>query len=265
VANRSRRKFLRTFGFALAGLAGLPVLPGASPSALPAAASGNAAQNTAVPGGHAGGLKAGRWGMVIFTRKIAGVSERHKIIQACHEAHNVPDIPGRHAIKWIRNEGFARSFAVRQAPEELLNRRFLLLCNHCSNPPCVRVCPTRAGFKREDGLVLVDYGLCIGCRLCMSACPYGALSFNFCDPAPYLREIVPDFPVRERGVVEKCNFCVERLDAGLQPHCVEASGEAVIAGDLSDPESRVSRALKDNYGIRRNDPHGLEPNVHYIL
>jgi molybdopterin-containing oxidoreductase family iron-sulfur binding subunit len=266
VANRSRRKFLRTFGFTLAGLAGLYVPSTASSaSSVSFAVQGDAAQNAAVSGGNAGELKAGRWGMVIFTRKTAGVSERHKIIQACHEAHNVPDIPGRHAVKWIWNAGFTQGFAARQAPEELLNRRFLFLCNHCANPPCVRVCPTRASFKREDGLVLVDYGLCMGCRLCMSACPYGARSFNFCDPAPYLREIVPDFPVRERGVVEKCNFCAERLEAGLQPHCVEASEGAIIAGDLSDPESGVSQALKNNYSIRRNDPHRLDPNVHYIL
>jgi molybdopterin-containing oxidoreductase family iron-sulfur binding subunit len=265
-AGCSRRKFLQTFGFSLAGLAGLSVSSGVSPAALSALPDpGDAAQNTAPSGGNAGSLEAGRWGMVIFTRKIAGASARHKIIQACHAAHNVPDIPGRHALRWIWNAGFTQSFAARQAPEELLRRRFLLLCNHCAHPPCVRVCPTRASFKREDGLVLVDYSLCLGCRLCMAACPYGARSFNFCDPAPYLREIVPDFPVRERGVVEKCNFCVERLEAGLQPHCVEASGEAIIAGDLSDPGSAVSQALKDNYSIRRDDPHGLEPNVHYIL
>jgi molybdopterin-containing oxidoreductase family iron-sulfur binding subunit len=223
------------------------------------------AQNIPARVSTGGGRKAGRWGMAFFTAKITGISNFYNIIHACHTAHNVPDIEGEHAIKWIWSAGFLQSFSTDQAAEDLLRRRFLLLCNHCAHPPCVRVCPTKASFKRKDGLVLIDHDFCIGCRACMSACPYGARSFNFLDPLPHIREPVPDFPARPRGVVEKCNFCAERLAAGLQPHCAEASGGAIVVGDLSDSDSDISRALKNNYSIRRKDPPGLGLNVHYIL
>ena len=100
-----------------------------------------------------------------------------------------------------------------------------VLCNHCENPPCCRACPTKATFKREsDGIVLMDFHRCIGCRFCMAACPFGARSFNFRDPRPFVKDTNPEFPTRMKGVVEKCNFCAERLAVGKLPACVEASG-----------------------------------------
>jgi molybdopterin-containing oxidoreductase family iron-sulfur binding subunit len=261
----SRRKFMKTVWPAFAGLMGLTVLPKASF----AGSSGTApvaeqARDIAIAGNKAA-LKAGRWGMVLFTKKINRIAAFYNIIQACHKAHNVPDIDGQYAVKWIWSASFSRSFSIEQRSESLLNRRFLLLCNHCANPPCVRVCPSKASFKRADGLVLINYDLCIGCRACMAACPYEARSFNFFDPALHIKEVVQGVPVRERGVVEKCNFCVERLEAGMLPHCVEASAGAIIAGDLADPLSEVSSALKNNYGLSRKLALGLGPNVYYIL
>jgi Fe-S-cluster-containing dehydrogenase component len=99
--------------------------------------------------------------------------------------------------------------------EEMDHRPFLVLCNHCENPPCVRACPTQATFKREsDGIVLMDFHRCIGCRFCMAACPYGSRSFNFRDPRPFIEEHQQSIPTRMKGVVEKCNFCAERLAVG---------------------------------------------------
>ncbi len=98
--------------------------------------------------------------------------------------------------------------------------RLPVFCNHCENPPCVRVCPTKATFQRADGIVMMDYHRCIGCRLCMAACPYGARSMNYRDPRPFIAKINPDFPTRTKGVVEKCNFCEERLAKGMLPACV---------------------------------------------
>jgi molybdopterin-containing oxidoreductase family iron-sulfur binding subunit len=192
-----------------------------------------------------------------------------KCITACHSYHNVPDIPNKkQEIKWIWKDNFEATFPG-QAPDylndDIEKRKFLLLCNHCTNPPCVRVCPTQATFKRPDGIVAMDYHRCIGCRYCMAGCPFGARSFNFRDPKNYIKEINPLFPHRMRGVVEKCTFCVEQLAQGKMPLCVEASGGAMLFGDLEDPNSTVRQALKEKYAIRRKPDAGTEPGVFYIL
>jgi len=142
---------------------------------------------------------------------------------------------------------------------------FPVLCNHCENPPCVQACPTKATFKRDDGIVVMDFHRCIGCRFCMAACPYGSRSFNFRDPRPFIAEVDPGFPTRMKVVVEKCNFCVERLAVGKQPACVEVSNGILTFGDLEDPESDVRKLLKSNYTIRRKQNLGTGPAVYYIV
>jgi molybdopterin-containing oxidoreductase family iron-sulfur binding subunit len=130
----------------------------------------------------------------------------------------------------------------------------------------VRACPTKATWKRErDGIVLMDFHRCIGCRFCMAACPYGARSFNFRDPRPFIQETNKKFPTRMKGVVEKCNFCAERLAVGQMPACVEASNGAIAFGDLYDEHSEVRELLKENYTIRRKQTLGTEPSVYYIV
>ena len=111
----------------------------------------------------------------------------------------------------------------------------------------------------------MDFHRCIGCRFCMAACPYGSRSFNFRDPRQFIEETNKEFPTRMKGVVEKCNFCAERLAAGKQPACVEASDGAIAFGDLSDPHSEVRELLKHNYTIRRKQGLGTEPSVYYIV
>ena len=151
--------------------------------------------------------------------------------------------------------------------EEVHQRQFPLLCNHCESPSCVRVCPTKATFKRPDGIVAMDYHRCIGCRYCMAACPYGSRSFNWGEPRDYLdlAKLNPEFPTRMRGVVEKCNFCVERLAVGELPACAEASEGAIVFGDLRDPESDVRKVLRERFTIRRKPTAGTEPSVYYII
>ena len=143
--------------------------------------------------------------------------------------------------------------------------RFWLLCNHCQNPPCVRACPTKATFKNDNGIVMMDFHRCIGCRFCMAACPFGARSFNFRDPRPFIPETNKQFPTRTKGVVEKCNFCAERLAVGKMPACVEASNGAIAFGDLYEENSKVRELLKENYTIRRKQVLGTEPSVYYIV
>jgi molybdopterin-containing oxidoreductase family iron-sulfur binding subunit len=99
----------------------------------------------------------------------------------------------------------------------------------------------------------------------MAACPYGSRSFNFRDPRPFIEEENKEFPTRMKGVVEKCNFCAERLAVGKLPACVEASNGAIVVGDLEDPESEVRELLRSNYTIRRKPDLGAGPSVYYIV
>jgi molybdopterin-containing oxidoreductase family iron-sulfur binding subunit len=215
-------------------------------------------------------LKAKQWAMVIDTHKLESAEDLEPIIEACHRAHNVPELNNkRHEIKWIWEEHYHHAFPAKSQKfmdERVEHLPFLVLCNHCENPPCCRACPTKATFKREsDGIVLMDFHRCIGCRFCMAACPYGSRSFNFRDPRPFIKEQNKEFPTRMKGVVEKCNFCAERLAVGKIPACVEVSNGAIAFGDLYDPESEVRELLRTNYTIRRKQNLGTEPSVYYIV
>jgi molybdopterin-containing oxidoreductase family iron-sulfur binding subunit len=215
-------------------------------------------------------LKATQWAMVIDTTRFHSAAELEPIIEACHKIHNVPYLQSNlHEIKWIWETHYHNAFPDSPNPhlsEETEHRPYLVLCNHCENPPCVRACPTQATFKREsDGIVLMDFHRCIGCRFCMAACPYGSRSFNFRDPRPFIAETNLAFPTRMRGVVEKCNFCAERLAEGNVPACVEASDGAIVFGDLKDPDSEVRQVLRENFTIRRRQALGTEPCVYYIV
>jgi molybdopterin-containing oxidoreductase family iron-sulfur binding subunit len=206
--------------------------------------------------------------MVIGTRKMASADAREKVIAACHAWHNVPSLTGPQEVKWLWSAPYGAAFP-EQAPDPpsgpLARRSFLLLCNHCENPPCVRVCPTGATFKRGDGIVAMDYHRCIGCRSCMSGCPYGARSFNFTDPQPHVVAPNLEYPLRASGVVEKCTFCAERLDKGELPLCAEASNGGILFGDLADANSSVRRALEKGIAMRRKPGLGTGPGVYYLV
>jgi len=216
-----------------------------------------------------GALLAKQWAMVIDMRKFKTEGDYKRIISACNNIHNIPDFSdSKHEVKWIWTDTFEHAFPEQEqgyAPESLKEMPIPLLCNHCENPPCVRVCPTKATFKRKDGLVMQDMHRCIGCRFCMAACPYGSRSFNWTDPRPHIKKENPDYPTRRRGVVEKCTFCVERLAEGKMPACVEASNGAMMFGDLSDPNSEIRKVLESNYTIRRKSELGTGPNIYYII
>lgn len=213
-----------------------------------------------------------RWGLVIDMKKCWPRYQEgcRQCFAACQHAHNIPDIPNKEEeIKWIWTEPFVNAFPEQEneyIATGIKDKPFIVLCNHCENPPCVRVCPTKATFKRQDGIVTMDYHRCIGCRYCMAACPYGARSFNFGDPRPYIKDPNPAFPTREKGVVEKCNFCVERIEGGEAPACVAACpAGALIFGDLNDPGSEVRRILAERYTIRRKPELGTHPSVFYLI
>ncbi len=142
-----------------------------------------------------------------------------------------------------------------------------LACQHCDDPACVKVCPVGATYQRPDGIVLVNWDQCIGCRYCITACPYGARVFNWGNP-----QHVPDFqvgssavPERVRGVVEKCTFCVHRVDKGLDPACVvSCPARARFFGDINDPESQVSKLVRERGGYQLLPEMGTDPRVYYL-
>ncbi len=171
-------------------------------------------------------------------------------------------------------------------------------CMHCHNAPCVKVCPVGARYEEEEtgGIVVTDWERCIGCRYCQVACPYGVNSFNWGDPAqryyldwsdedlapvtggevpPYDN---PDLDDRHgaqqryiaggghyRGVIEKCTFCVHRVEKGLQPACVTTCPTGTLVfGDLDDPNSDVSKLLAKKASFRMLEELGTEPSVYYV-
>ncbi len=177
-----------------------------------------------------------QYGMVIDTRRCIGC---HACTVACKSEFDVPLGENRSWVEYIEKGAYpnvGRSFLPR-------------LCNHCSEPPCVYVCPTDATYKRkQDGIVVVDQGLCIGCKYCIQACPYDARFLN---------------PVT--GWADKCDFCVHRVSKDLEPACVNTCvGGARIFGDLADLESEISKLIAKNQVTVLRREMGTFPNVYYI-
>jgi Fe-S-cluster-containing dehydrogenase component len=253
-----RKAFLQLTGVSLLGLVGKKVI----------GAFSGAAQAPAPPS--QGGLTARRWAMVIDARKCLREQGCDSCIHACHTIHNVPSFRDRaHDVKWIWKEPFEKAFPTleNEYTEAALHEQpVLVFCNHCNEPPCVRVCPTQATWKREDGIVMMDWHRCIGCRYCVAACPYGSRSFNWVDPRPHIQQMTDEFPTRTKGVVEKCTFCDERLAQGKMPACVEACKEkALVFGDLADPQSEVRELLRSRFTIRRKPELGTQPEIYYVV
>lgn len=151
-------------------------------------------------------------------------------------------------------------------------------CQHCENAPCVKACPVNATYRRpEDGTIQIRIEKCIGCRYCMAACPYGVRVFNWGEP-----KHIPEHPVgfqgevkdegwviytpkRPRGVVEKCTMCIHRIIVGEEPFCVAmCPARARFFGDLDNPNSKVSRLIKERSGVRLLEELGTQPKTYYL-
>ncbi len=197
---------------------------------------------------------------------------------ACKKENNIPDAV---SPPWIEVFEVKSGVSVtgHPSPQDLkdgattsytespLEGRWYLpvQCNHCDNPPCVKVCPSGATYKTKDGLVLMDYDRCIGCRLCVVACPYSARRFNWWQAEVPADEVNPLVPVRAVGVVEKCTFCVHRVREGRLPRCVEVCPvRARHFGNLNDPESEVSKILETNLSFRLLEEVNTAPKIWYI-
>ena len=142
-------------------------------------------------------------------------------------------------------------------------------CMQCDDPPCVKACPVKATWMEPDGIVVVDYDWCIGCRYCMTACPYWARHFNWTEPEIPAEEINPNTHYlgnrpRPRGVVEKCHFCIQRTRNGRQPACMEACPTgARIFGNILDPDSEIRYILENKTVFRLKEDLGTEPKFWY--
>ena len=175
------------------------------------------------------------FGFLIDNRKCIGC---HACTVACKSEHQVPLGVDRTWVKYVEKGTFPH------------NRRLftVMRCNHCDRAPCVSICPVTCLYRRDDGVVDFNPQRCIGCKACMQACPYDAL------------HIEPD-----SQTAAKCNFCTHRLEAGLQPSCVVVCPEqAIVSGDLDDPDSELSRLVKRNPVQVRKPEKGTRPKLFYI-
>ena len=146
-----------------------------------------------------------------------------------------------------------------------------VLCNHCKSAPCVKACPTGASNKQKDGIATVDQEKCVGCRYCMTACPYDARSYNYTKPVSYSLDGKPTVhekahqDTHQRGTVGKCNFCSERLEEGKRPFCAQSCPtEARIFGDLDDPNSQIFKLVAQSGGYQLLAHLGTQPSIYYL-
>lgn len=205
-----------------------------------------------------------RYGMAIDTLFCVGCDQ---CSVACKVEHNLPD-----GVWWTRArtssdpDGFACGRPEGTYPN-LKSSWYTSACQHCDNPPCLEVCPTGATVKREDGIVVVDQSVCIGCKSCIAACPYDARTLLEGEPAWALEFPVGDQEAPEHiaQTTEKCTFCVERIDRGERPACVDVcQAVARYFGDLDDPNSEVSKVLAERDYDQLLADQGTSPNVYFL-
>ncbi len=221
IENKPRRNFVATAAVAGAGLGTLALAPGLHLIQVSEATTPTQGASSKV-----------RWGMLIDTTKCSSGCDA--CVQACNTENGINETlkDARQGSQWIRKIDLKN-------PQTGQQHSLPMLCQHCANPPCVDVCPTGASMKRADGIVLVDRHTCIGCRYCMLACPYKARSLVHLK----LTEQNPEVP-RGQGCVESCTFCVQRVDKGMKPACVESCPEgAMLFGDLNDPSSEIAQRV----------------------
>lgn len=237
----ARRHFLST---AAAAVAGLAVAPGVFLYEMAHARSADQAVSNKV-----------RWGMLIDTNLCQ--EDCDACVKACNEEHGL--------------EGFARPSTDAQWIRKLTVKdkhtghvlSLPMMCQHCEFPPCVDVCPTGASFRRVDGIVLVDKHICIGCRYCMMACPYKARSFIH----ETLQDQKPHAP-RGKGTVESCTLCVHKVDRGdgttaCAEACTRDGHKAIVFGDINNPDSEISKRLREHGGRQIRADLRLNTGVRY--
>ena len=205
-----------------------------------------------------------RYGMAIDTKRCVGCNA---CTTACKMANNVPD-----DIFWTR--ALTRGGDEVDTPTgtfpNLSMRYYTVGCQHCENPACVKACPVGATYKDpETGIVRQDYDRCIGCRMCMAACPYmGVRSFNWQEPKNQMGFAIgdADAPKHQKHTVEKCTFCYQRTSKGETPACMDlCPARARHWGDLDDPDSEISQIIASRPYEQLLTERGTQPNVYYLV
>jgi Fe-S-cluster-containing dehydrogenase component len=207
-----------------------------------------------------------QWHMIIDLSRCIGCNY---CVKTCQAVNDVPDDEMRWNIVFPERTEVGLDFYMNRP------------CQHCQEAPCTRVCPVGATWVREDGIVAMDYERCIGCRYCQVACPYDVRRFNWRTSTAPNSNVPkwgsPEVERRPRGVIEKCTFCLQRIDRGLAlgltpgmdkavtPACVAVCPVgARIFGNILDPESPVSKYLAENETFRLREEWGTQPKVHYV-
>lgn len=221
-----------------------------------------------------------KWGMVVDIDRCTGCQA---CTVACWAENNIPlntqdIIDQRRGFYWIRIERYWEG----EYPN--LKARFIpILCQHCGNAPCEPVCPVYATYRTQDGLNAQIYNRCVGVRYCANNCPYNVRFFNFWErpwPKPMNSYLNPDVTIRSKGLIEKCTFCVHRIrrtgrqaaregreirEGEIQPACAQTCPtDALIFGDLNEPDSKVSRLARDRRSYRLLEELGTDPSVIYL-
>jgi Fe-S-cluster-containing dehydrogenase component len=213
-----------------------------------------------------------RWGMVVDLTKCVRC---YACLAACRIEHFLPM-----GINW------PKLVAMETGGEHPMVSTYSVRCNHCKDAPCVEVCPTAATTRREDGIVTVDQNKCVGCRYCVIACPYQNRTFLSKDKdkgffpgqglTPF-EKAGKKLYKHQIGTTEKCNFCAERIDDGMAkglvpgkdreatPACVNTCpARALTVGDLDDPDSEISRLIKEKKGFQLHPEYETDPSVYFI-
>ncbi len=246
----ARRRFLQKLGL----LGAVPVVAGYS--LIQVSKKSQAATGENIDGENLAVSATHRWGLLIDTSKCSSGCDA--CVRGCEQEHGIDaSKPEATRAQWIRKIDLVDNLTGSESS-------LPVMCQHCESAPCVDVCPTGASFKRADGVVLVNKHTCIGCRYCVMACPYKARSFIH----ETLTEQKTHAP-RGKGVVEGCTLCVHRIDANQeQPPacavaCSEDAHEAIVFGDLNDPQSAISTLIAEKGGVQVRSDLGLNTGVRY--
>jgi molybdopterin-containing oxidoreductase family iron-sulfur binding subunit len=202
-----------------------------------------------------------------------------RCVYACVDENNQSKDPQIHWITVLRFKKGEKFTDLEESeryynPKEVPEPGYFYMpvqCQQCERPPCVKACPTQATWKDPDGIVVVDYNWCIGCRYCMAACPYGARRFNWAAPNRKPEEINPNTHYlgnrpRYKGVVEKCTFCIQRTRNGRYPACVEACPVGARKfGNLLDPNSEMRYLIEHKRVFRLKEDLNTYPKFYYFF
>lgn len=213
----------------------------------------------------------------MYALNLSRCNGSRRCVHACVDENNQsrsPEIQYISVLKMPNGTMDMEQGTRHYDPESVPEEGFFYMptqCFQCENPPCVKACPVEATWQEKDGITVIDYDWCIGCRYCEAACPYWARRFNFSEPQIPQDRLNPEMSYlsnrpRKKGVVEKCHFCLHRTREGKVPACLEACPTgARVFGNVLDPESEISHVLKTKRVFVLKEEAGTHPRFFYFF